>query len=718
MKSCALPRLLLLGLVRVESQDTPELYPIAPAAGLPFFVELKASFSILLSYQDRVRVVDAAVNCGQSTGNGTFALHASENTKSLRGPLAEDAFGVGEAGQTGNFQTSLRWGTERDGMLKIMNSGNYRVCLCAGVGAACKKDGMFGVTVGTFTVAGPSRLLDGTSNTLSPVAGQKFNLQVMGHGMTTNDRIRLVDSDIPCGSPESALNTKMLGSGRLTDVSESGPVGIAGLTGDTASSQMWMSLMISAAGEYNVCWCSGFLRPSGFCRSAKDFEVYVGAFNTVGALPNGIAIMSTGSPVPSGKILENITGLGQTANIGDGFDLYITGYAGLSTDDRIRLVDSDVKCGEAGSSRNTVKLAGSSLAMSGEIAIHSDINNTEDMMTSLRWKGLSLSAVGSYRVCLCPALGGNCDANTEFMVDTGSFDIVDTSASGAWMLARDDQCQDDSAWKSPYGEDCSWHLRNDPGCRKFRDMGQLKNCPSACHNCDGAKPLPSELKTTCTMTSLCECYSTCDPPAPCPVGDESHNCVPVVVEGSAVRRADWLDVEVAELEGGNLEPILGVQVMGDANSQHHVTTFKVQISTIAKPDEFEYVDEGRIIAANWEGRSALRIYFAQGATPAKKVRIIPVDWAGSPAISAKLVHKRCKQAPLPEDARTSECQALMCKAYCHKRLGCEGEFVDYCEMRKKVEVVGAKACEVDCNGAPTQAVYLGLVAAPLLLAFM
>merc|ERR1719359_2279442 len=265
--------------------------------------------------------------------------------------------------------------------------------------------------------------------------------------------------------------------------------------------------------------------------------------------------------------------------------------------------------------------------MSGEIAIHSDINNTEDMMTSLRWKGLSLSAIGSYRVCWCPALGGNCDANTEFMVDTGSFDIVDTSASGAWMLARDDQCQDDSSWTSPYGEDCIWHLRNDPGCRKFRDMGQLKNCPSACHNCDGLKPLPSEFKTTCTMTSLCECYASCDPPAPCPAGDESHDCNPTVVEGSSERQLNWLDVEVLVHEGA-FQPILGVQVMGDANSQHHVTTFKVQISTIFEPDEFEYVDEGRVIAANWEGRSALRIFFAQGATPAKKVRIIPVDWAG------------------------------------------------------------------------------------------
>jgi hypothetical protein len=716
---CSPLHLIVLGLVQAADQATPDLYPIAPAAGLEFFVELKASFSFLLSYQDRIRVVDAAVNCGESTGSGLYKLHASENALSLQGPLAADPFTVGEAGQTGDFQTSLRWGTRRGGMLKIMTSGDYRVCLCAGVGVACNNDAMFPLTIGTFTVTGPSKLLDGTSNTLLPVSGQMFNLQVMGNGMTTNDRIRLVDAHIPCGSPHSNMNTEKLVSGRLTDISTSGPVGIAGLTGDTGSSQMWMSLIFSAAGEYSVCWCSGFLRPSGYCNDAKDFEVSAGKFFAVGAIPNGIAITASGTSVPSGKIPENMTGSGMMVNVGSDFDLYVTGLMGLTEEDRIRLVDTSVKCGEAGASRNSVMLAGSNLAMGGELGVHSDPDDTDDMMMSLHWKKLSISTVGSYRVCWCPALGHNCDANSEFMVETGTFEVVDTSASGAWMLARDDQCQDDSSWKSIYGEDCIWHLRNDPGCRKFRDMGQLKNCPSACHNCDGLKPLPSERKSTCTMTSLCECYSSCDPPAPCPVGDDSHVCNPVIVEGSSSRRhADFLEIEVAEREGAVLEPILGIQVKGDSNSQHHVTSFKLQISSAEKPDEFDYVDGERVYAANWDGRSPVRVLFTQGATPARFLRIIPVDWAGSPAISAKLVHKRCKAEPPPEEARTNECLALLCKSYCHKRLDCKGEFVEYCEMRKKIEVVGSKACDVDCSGASTQAAYLGFLAAPLLILFM
>merc|ERR1712166_970133 len=138
------------------------------------------------------------------------------------------------------------------------------------------------------------------------------------------------------------------------------------------------------------------------------------------------------------------------------------------------------------------------------------------------------------------------------------------------MLARDEECDDDSSWKSLYGEDCIWHLKNDPGCRKFRNMGQLKNCPSACHNCDGLKPLPSERKTSCSMTSLCGCYASCDPPAPCPVGDDSHQCNSVVMDGAAANRhADWLEIDVAAHED-KMEPILGVQVQGDPNSQHHV----------------------------------------------------------------------------------------------------------------------------------------------------
>merc|ERR1719161_2147556 len=385
-------------------------------------------------------------------------------------------------------------------------------------------------------------------------------------------------------------------------ISESGPVGLPGLTGDTASSQMWMSLMLSAAGEYSVCWCSGSLRPSGFCKQPEDFEVIAGRFLAVGAKPHGIAIMSAGTDAPTNRLPENMTDPGQTVNVGSAFDLYITGRTGLSEDDRIRLVDSGIECGKAGASRNSLSLQGSGLTGPGKLMNHLDNEDMEYMMGSLHWKGLTLSAVGSYRVCWCPALGQNCNANSEFMVDAGIFEVIDTSASGAWMLARDDQCNDDSSWKSLYGEDCIWHLKNDPGCKKFRDMGQLKNCPSACHNCDGSRPLPSERQTTCTMTQLCECYSSCDPPAPCPVGEESNTCKPVVVNGlESYRHPDFLELEVAEGEGGLLEPILGVQVMGDENSQHHVTEFKMQISTYEKPEEFEDIDGGKSYAANWDG---------------------------------------------------------------------------------------------------------------------
>jgi len=452
-----------------------------------------------------------------------------------------------------------------------------------------------------------------------------------------------------------------------------------------------------------------------------DFEVKAGSFTSVGTIPHGIAITAAGVPVPTGKLPDNITGSGMKVNIGDAFNLYVTGFNGLTEQDRIRLVKSDVACGDAGASRNTLNLLGSDLSMGGDLSVHSEDVGSDDRMLALHWKGLSLSAVGAYRVCWCPALEHNCDANSEFMVDTGTFEVIDTSASGAWMLARDDQCDDNSDWQSPYGEDCIWHLKNDPGCKKFRDMGQLKNCPSSCHNCEGLKPFPSEVKTTCTMTSLCQCYSSCDPPAPCPVGDDSHDCMPAIVDGLTSQMSEvngWLEIEVAEVQGGFLEPILGVQVQGDSGSQHHVTEFKVQISTVENPDEYQDIDGGRVYAGNWDGRSPVVVYFTQGATPARRLRILPVDWAGSPAISAKLVHKRCKVEPPLEEARTSECLALMCKSYCHKRLGCQGEYVDYCEMRKKIEVVGSKACDVDCSGASTHAAYLSFLASSILLLLM
>ena len=56
------------------------------------------------------------------------------------------------------------------------------------------------VQAGTLTVNGPVSFSKDDGSTLSPIAGETFILQINGVGLSTDDRIRIVDDDVSCGS--------------------------------------------------------------------------------------------------------------------------------------------------------------------------------------------------------------------------------------------------------------------------------------------------------------------------------------------------------------------------------------------------------------------------------------------------------------------------------------------------------------------------------------
>lgn len=60
------------------------------------------------------------------------------------------------------------------------------------------------------------------------------------------------------------------------------------------------------------------------------------------------------------------------------------------------------------------------------------------------------------------------------------------------FCARDNgnpDCFDSTTWVDESGYNCAWYTKNDPGCRLYKDTGQMARCPKSCKTCD-APALP------------------------------------------------------------------------------------------------------------------------------------------------------------------------------------------------------------------------------------
>lgn len=317
-------------------------------------------------------------------------------------------------------------------------------------------------------------------------------------------------------------------------------------------------------------------------------------------------------------------------------------------------------------------------------------------------------AVAEYRVCWCAQVAAQCSGDYAFAVDAGKFTVV-TQPSGGNVNTS---CVDNVAWRSKYGENCTWYSENDPGCTKFVDLGQLSNCKSTCQNCNGLKPEPDPLKTSCSMATLCECYQGCEPKVPCPVGESVDQCKMEVVSAGAGtpspadsnrRWVEW------KLESERV--VLGVELQGDPGTHNHTTTFTASFSQDGV--DFNDIDGGRQLAGNWEGRHTVRAYFSNGPVTASRLRLYPDMFAGMPIMNTRLVVQSCV-VPLeisPAAAYEKICQNLRCMAFCHDHHWCSGEFEAYCERQKKTPPAGMYPCDVDCGSAERR----GLIGAILSL---
>jgi len=147
------------------------------------------------------------------------------------------------------------------------------------------------------------------------------------------------------------------------------------------------------------------------------------------------------------------------------------------------------------------------------------------------------------------------------------------------------------------------------------------------------------------------------------------------------------------LELNQPERVVGIQVRGEGSSWAR----RVQVSGVSPAGQFLLVDEGRPLAANWDGVHTVRSYF-QNPVETIAVTLDPQEVEGSPVqtFTADALVERCDAAPVAAFYQQLRvCDALKCQAYCHKACGCEGEFQDFCNRNKAAD----PTCTVDCSRA-------------------
>lgn len=263
----------------------------------------------------------------------------------------------------------------------------------------CNSDYMFNLDLGNFSIAGPTGLevvgAEGFDRRKVRV-GVDFSLAVHGFGLGDglSQRLRLVLAPLRCGQEGTYNGTQHL-RGQLAEDPDA-----PGSGSDPNTAQTWGPLALSRSGLYYVCLCSG--RGRG-CGQDIDFQVEVGSLE---AFWPDLRLETGGLEL---RVMPHVV-----------FSMNLVGPE-LSVDDRVRIIDFSIECGQPGSVWHTPKLR-------GPLA---EVPNTPGMMgpagQNLTWPQLRLVDGGVFRVCWCPGAqqGGaelsSCSNPEDFYAEFGTF---------------------------------------------------------------------------------------------------------------------------------------------------------------------------------------------------------------------------------------------------------------------------------------------------------
>jgi len=265
-------------------------------------------------------------------------------------------------------------------------------------------------------------------------------------------------------------------------------------------------------------------------------------------------------------------------------------------------------------------------------------------------------------------------------------------------------CSDEDSWRSSYGEGCSWYAEHDPGCLRFLDVGQIDHCQQTCANCDGSRPVPDPLVTTCAVEDLCSCFEGCDPPVLCPSSDAAQACSEQVLDVVEATRVINESQGTAYLQWDfdEAEQVLGFEVRGKDGSWAMTVAAQLPAASVVEngsADAWLDADGGRELPANWDGLHPVRVSLAQTAQGGA-VRLLAKRLSDGSSdllpMEARPVLRRCKDPPPGPTTALGRCDLLKCKAFCYRSLGCDGEWQAHCALEKPTD--GA-FCSVDCSGA-------------------
>ncbi|CAE7605738.1 unnamed protein product [Symbiodinium pilosum] len=209
-----------------------------------------------------------------------------------------------------------------------MVPGTYQVCWCSAGGTvsnACSDDQEFTTNVATLEVGGPTA---GVIQSFECITGVACTLPITGAGLNNNDRILIIADYLECGfAPQTSA---VVSGGDFSNPRTSGS--------DTLS--RFGGIIMGRHGNFKVCWCGSYneITCPSCCTQMDHYTVYAGNISSGGPIQGQVDRPPVGVP----------------------FHYTISGW-GMSSTDRIRIVDKNVICGRAGAETHSLGIEASTV---------------------------------------------------------------------------------------------------------------------------------------------------------------------------------------------------------------------------------------------------------------------------------------------------------------------------------------------------------------------
>ena len=194
-----------------------------------------------LTIFDRITIISFDLACGSETTANTRSeyLDVIDNSLNARGHFTS----TNEL----DLARAIAWDK-----LKIRRGGKYRVCMCPNC-AGSEGNVPFQVDAGTFDIHGrPS----GLASEDFPVATE-VTLDVMGVGLTPDDRLLIADPDYDCGNVITTADvTGQLFVTESAGQSRNSQTAAGTEAGNLNNLVQYSNIKFTLGGPYKICWCA------------------------------------------------------------------------------------------------------------------------------------------------------------------------------------------------------------------------------------------------------------------------------------------------------------------------------------------------------------------------------------------------------------------------------------------------------------------------------